>query len=82
MSEDRQKLEVSKDDGTKVVFYKDEMSNEQRQMLEELAELNARVNQLHPLATEFRDKMELVNIKSKVLVESLKSENIDQEDGE
>jgi hypothetical protein len=37
---------------------------------------------LQPLATEFRDKMELVNIKSKVLVESLKSENIDQQDGE
>ena len=82
MSEDRQKLEVAKDDGTKEVFYKDEMSNQQRQMLEELADLNARVNHLQPLATEFRDKMELVNIKSKVLVESLKSENIDQKDGE
>tara|TARA_A100001011_G_C13684168_1_gene584941 strand:- start:221 stop:469 length:249 start_codon:yes stop_codon:yes gene_type:complete len=82
MSEDRQKLEVTNDNGTKEVFYKDEMSEEQTKILEELAELNARVNQLQPLATEFRDKMELVNIKSKVLVESLKSENIDQEDGE
>ena len=80
MSEDRQKLEVTNDDGTKEVFYKDEMSEEQRQMLEELAELNARVNQLQPLATEFRDKMELANLKSKELLELLKLEN--QEDGE
>ena len=82
MSLDRQKLEVSKDDGTKEVFYKDEMSEEQRQMLEELAELNARVNQLQPLATEFRDKMELSNLKSKALLDSLRSESINQEDGE
>ena len=81
MSEDRQKLEVSNDDGTKEVFYKDEMSEDQRQMLEELAELNGRVNQLKPLATEFRDKMELSNLKSKALLESLRSEKIDQEDG-
>tara|TARA_R100001460_G_scaffold3619_2_gene10849 strand:+ start:189 stop:431 length:243 start_codon:yes stop_codon:yes gene_type:complete len=80
MSEDRQKLEVTNDNGTKEVFYKDEMSKEQRQMLEELAELNARVNQLQPFATEFRDKMELANLKSKELLELLKSEN--QEDGE
>jgi len=82
MSEDRQKLEVTKDDGTKEVFYKDEMSEEQTRILEELAELNARVNQLQPLATEFRDKMELSNLKSKALLDSLRSESIDQEDGE
>ena len=81
MSEDRQKLEVTKDDGTKEVFYKDEMSEEQTRILEELAELNARVNQLQPLATEFRDKMELSNLKSKALLDSLRSESID-EDGE
>ena len=82
MSEDRQKLEVTNDDGTKEVFYKDEMSDQQRQMMEELAELNSRVNQLKPLATEFRDKMELSNLKSKALLDSLRSESIDQEDGE
>jgi hypothetical protein len=81
MSEDRQKLEVTNDDGTKEVFYKDEMSDQQRQMMEELAELNARVNQLQPLATEFRDKMELSNLKSKTLLDSLRSESIDQENG-
>ena len=81
MSEDRQKLEVTKDDGTKEVFYKDEMSEEQTRILEELAELNARVNQLQPLATEFRDKMELSNLKSKALLDSLRSESI-EEDGE
>jgi hypothetical protein len=51
MSEDRQKLEVTNDDGTKEVFYKDEMSEEQTRILEELAELNARnyqiLNQKH-----------------------------------
>jgi len=82
MTEDRQKLEVTNDDGTKEVFYKDEMSEEQTRILEELAELNARVNQLQPLATEFRDKMELSNLKSKALLDSLRSESIDQEDGE
>ena len=81
MSEDRQKLEVTKDDGTKEVFYKDEMSEEQTRILEELSELNARVNQLQPLATEFRDKMELSNLKSKALLDSLRSESI-EEDGE
>ena len=65
-------IQVKNDDGTVEEFNKEDMTDEQRSLFNDLLALQQRCIEIEPMAREFSDKKQLVDLKSKSLLESLR----------
>jgi len=80
MSEQEQIVTLQKDSGEKIEYRKADMSEEQQALMEEIVVYQQRLIALEPLAREFTDKKELVNLKTealRVMLETNSEENAD-----
>tara|TARA_R110002020_G_scaffold249275_1_gene463196 strand:+ start:322 stop:597 length:276 start_codon:yes stop_codon:yes gene_type:complete len=80
MSEQEQIVTLQKDSGEKIEYRKADMSEEQQTLMEEIVVYQQRLIALEPLAREFADKKELVNLKTEALramLETNSEENAD-----
>ena len=80
MSEQEQIVTLQKDSGEKIEYRKADMSEEQQTLMEEIVVYQQRLIALEPLAREFTDKKELVNLKTealRVMLETNTEENAD-----
>ena len=80
MSEQEQIVTLQKDSGEKIEYRKADMSEEQQTLMEEIVVYQQRLIALEPLAREFTDKKELVNLKTEALramLETNTEENAD-----
>ena len=80
MSEQEQIVTLQKDSGEKIEYRKADMSEEQQTLMEEIVVYQQRLIALEPLAREFTDKKELVNLKTEALrtmLENNSEENAD-----
>lgn len=80
MSEQEQIVTLQKDSGEKIEYRKSDMSEEQQTLMEEIVVYQQRLIALEPLAREFTDKKELVNLKTEALramLETNSEENAD-----
>lgn len=80
MSEQEQIVTLQKDSGEKIEYRKADMSEEQQTLMEEIVVYQQRLIALEPLAREFTDKKELVNLKTEALramLETNSEENAD-----
>jgi len=66
MTDQEQIVTMQKDNGDSVEYRKDDMTEEQQQLMEQIVSYQQRLIQLEPLAREFADKKELVNVKSEL----------------
>ena len=65
-------IQVKNDDGTVEEFNKEDMTDEQRSLFNDVLALQQRCVEIEPMAREFSDKKQLVDLKSKSLLESLR----------
>ena len=65
-------IQVRNDNGEVEEYNKEDMTDEQRSLFEELLALQQRCIEIEPMAREFSDKKQLVDLKSKSLLESLR----------
>jgi hypothetical protein len=65
-------IQVRNDNGEVEEYNKEDMTDEQRSLLNDLLSLQQRCIEIEPLAREFADKKQLVDFKSKSLLESLR----------
>ena len=65
-------IQVKNDNGEIEEYNKEDMTDDQRSLLNELVSLQQRCLEIEPLAREFADKKQLVDFKSKSLLESLR----------
>ena len=80
MSEQEQIVTLQKASGEKIEYRKADMSEEQQTLMEEIVVYQQRLIALEPLAREFTDKKELVNLKTEALrtmLENNSEENAD-----
>ena len=64
-------LKIQKDNGEIEEFNKEDMTDKQRSLFDDILFLQSRCIELEPMAREFSDKKQLVDLKSKLLQESL-----------
>ena len=64
-------LKIQKDNGEIEEFNKEDMTDQQRSLFDDILSLQSRCIELEPMAREFSDKKQLVDLKSKLLQESL-----------
>lgn len=64
-------LKIQKDNGEIEEFSKEDMTDQQRGLFDDILSLQKRCLELEPMAREFADKKQLVDFKSKLLQESL-----------
>ena len=65
-------LQIRNDNGEVEEFNKEDMTDEQRSLFDDLLNLQQRCIEIEPMAREFADKKQLVDLKSKSLLESLR----------
>ena len=65
-------IQVRNDNGEVEEYNKEDMTDEQRGLLNDLLSLQQRCIEIEPLAREFADKKQLVDFKSKSLLESIR----------
>ena len=65
-------IQVRNDNGKVEEYNKEDMTDEQRSLLDDLLALQQRCIEIEPMAREFSDKKQLVDFKSKSLLESLR----------
>ncbi len=65
-------IQVKNDNGLVEKFSKKDMTDEQRSLFDALLDLQKRCIEIEPIAREFADKKQLVDLKSKSLLESLR----------
>ena len=65
-------IQVRNDNGEVEEFNKEDMTDEQRSLFNDLLALQQRCIEIEPMAREFSDKKQLVDLKSKSLLESLR----------
>ena len=65
-------IQVRNDNGEVEEYNKEDMTDEQRSLFDDLLALQQRCIEIEPMAREFSDKKQLVDLKSKSLLESLK----------
>ena len=64
-------LKIQKDNGEIEEFSKEDMTDQQRGLFDDILSLQKRCLELEPMAREFADKKQLVDFKSKLLQESI-----------
>ena len=73
-------IQVRNDNGEVEEYNKEDMTDEQRSLFDDLLALQQRCIEIEPMAREFSDKKQLVDLKSKSLLESLRGiENAEKE---
>ena len=73
-------IQIRKDNGEVEEFNKEDMTDEQRKLFEDVLTLQKRCLEIEALAREFADKKQLVDYKGKSLLDSLRGiENAEQE---
>ena len=65
-------IQIRKDNGEVEEFNKEDMTDEQRKLFEDVLTLQKRCLEIEALAREFADKKQLVDLKSQLLQDSLK----------
>ena len=65
-------IQVRNDNGEVEEFNKEDMNDEQRSLSNDILALQQRCVEIEPMAREFADKKQLVDLKSKSLLESLR----------
>ena len=65
-------IQVRNDNGEVEEYNKEDMTDEQRSLFDDLLALQQRCIEIEPMAREFADKKQLVDLKSKSLLESLR----------
>ena len=65
-------IQVRNDNGEVEEYNKEDMTDEQRSLFDDLLALQQRCVEIEPMAREFSDKKQLVDLKSKSLLESLR----------
>nr|BAR34850.1 hypothetical protein [uncultured Mediterranean phage uvMED] len=65
-------IQVRNDNGEVEEYSKEDMTDEQRSLFDDLLALQQRCIEIEPMAREFTDKKQLVDLKSKSLLESLR----------
>ena len=65
-------IQVRNDNGEVEEFNKEDMTDEQRSLFNDILALQQRCVEIEPMAREFSDKKQLVDLKSKSLLESLR----------
>jgi hypothetical protein len=82
MKDQEQIVTVQKDSGEKIEYRKADMSEEQQALMEEIVSYQQRLLILEPLAREFTDKKELVNLKTEALKTMLETKSATNADSE
>ena len=82
MKDQEQVVTLQKDSGEKIEYRKADMSEEQQALMEEIVSYQQRVLVLEPLAREFTDKKELVNLKTEALKTMLETKSATNADSE
>ena len=75
MKDQEQIVTLQKDSGEKIEYRKADMSEEQQALMEEIVSYQQRLLILEPLAREFTDKKELVNLKTEALKTMLENKS-------
>jgi hypothetical protein len=65
-------IQVRNDNGEVEEYNKEDMTDEQRSLFNDVLDLQKRCMEIEPMAREFSDKKQLVDLKSKSLLESLR----------
>tara|TARA_R100000231_G_C5269604_1_gene148255 strand:- start:250 stop:507 length:258 start_codon:yes stop_codon:yes gene_type:complete len=65
-------IQVRNDDGGVEEYNKEDMTDEQRSLFDDVLALQKRCIEIEPMAREFADKKQLVDLKSQSLLESLR----------
>ena len=65
-------IQIRNDNGEVEEYNKEDMSDEQRSLFDDVLALQQRCIEIEPMAREFADKKQLVDLKSKSLLESLR----------
>jgi len=65
-------IQVRNDNGEVEEYNKEDMTDEQRSLFDDVLVLQQRCIEIEPMAREFADKKQLVDLKSKSLLESLR----------
>ena len=65
-------IQVRNDNGEVEEYNKEDMTDEQRSLFNDVLVLQQRCIEIEPMAREFADKKQLVDLKSKSLLESLR----------
>jgi hypothetical protein len=65
-------IQVRNDNGDVEEYNKEDMTDEQRSLFNDVLALQQRCIEIEPMAREFTDKKQLVDLKSKSLLESLR----------
>ncbi len=65
-------IQVRNDNGEVEEYNKEDMTDEQRSLFDDVLALQQRCIEIEPMAREFTDKKQLVDLKSKSLLESLR----------
>ena len=65
-------IQVRNDNGEVEEYNKEDMTDEQRSLFDDLLALQKRCVEIEPMAREFADKKQLVDLKSQSLLESLR----------
>ncbi len=82
MKDQEQVVTLQKDSGEKIEYRKVDMSEEQQALMEEIVSYQQRLLILEPLAREFTDKKELVNLKTEALKTMLETKSATNADSE
>jgi|TARA_B100001057_G_scaffold452231_1_gene495953 hypothetical protein len=82
MKDQEQIVTLQKDSGEKIEYRKADMSEEQQALMEEIVSYQQRLLILEPLAREFTDKKELVNLKTEALKTMLETKSATNADSE
>ena len=82
MKDQEQVVTLQKDSGEKIEYRKADMSEEQQALMEEIVSYQQRLLVLEPLAREFTDKKELVNLKTEALKTMLETKSATNADSE
>ncbi len=75
-------IQVRNDNGEVEEFNKEDMNDEQRSLFNDILALQQRCVEIEPMAREFADKKQLVDLKSKSLLESLRGIGNDQKESD
>ena len=65
-------IQIRNDNGEVDEYNKEDMTDEQRSLFDDVLALQQRCIEIEPMAREFADKKQLVDLKSKSLLESLR----------
>ena len=65
-------IQIRNDNGEVEEYNKEDMTDEQRSLFDDVLALQRRCIEIEPMAREFADKKQLVDLKSKSLLESLR----------